>query len=57
MHALVLLTGDLYKAMAVHVVYDFLAGLMLMRLARRDGLLPARTPSCGEAVEESRIAP
>ena len=41
-HGIVYLTGDLYTAMFVHVVYDFLAGVMLLRLARADGLLPAR---------------
>jgi membrane protease YdiL (CAAX protease family) len=42
-HAIVRLTGDLYTVMAVHVVYDFLAGLIVIGLARRDGLLaPAR---------------
>ena len=40
-HLIVRLTGDLYTAMAIHIVYDFLAGLVLLRLATRDGLVPA----------------
>jgi len=40
-HGIVLATGDLYTAMFVHVVYDFLAGVMVLRLARSDGLLAA----------------
>jgi membrane protease YdiL (CAAX protease family) len=42
-HVIVFATGDLYTAMAVHVVYDLLAGFILMRLAQRDGTLPLRT--------------
>jgi membrane protease YdiL (CAAX protease family) len=38
-HMIVLVTGDLYTAMAVHFIYDFLAGVMVLRLARRDGVL------------------
>lgn len=41
-HALVRLTGDLYHAMAVHFVYDFLAGIILWKLFRS---LPARVPA------------
>jgi membrane protease YdiL (CAAX protease family) len=41
-HGIVYATGDLYTAMFVHVVYDFLAGVLLLRLARGDGLLPAQ---------------
>jgi hypothetical protein len=40
-HAIVRITGNLYTAMFVHVVYDFSAGIVLMRLARADGLLEA----------------
>jgi membrane protease YdiL (CAAX protease family) len=40
-HLIVKLTGDLYTAMAIHIVYDFVAGLVLLRLAARDGLVPA----------------
>ncbi|HKQ60278.1 MAG TPA: CPBP family intramembrane glutamic endopeptidase [Candidatus Polarisedimenticolaceae bacterium] len=39
-HWIVRLTGNLYTAMAVHMVYDFLAGVILVRLAKRDGLVP-----------------
>jgi membrane protease YdiL (CAAX protease family) len=41
MHLIVRATGDLYTAMAIHVVYDVLAGVVLLRLAKRDGLVPA----------------
>lgn len=34
-HALVRITGDLYTAMIVHAVYDFAAGLVLLKLASR----------------------
>jgi hypothetical protein len=27
--------------MAIHMLYDFIAGLVLLRLATRDGLVPA----------------
>jgi len=37
-HWVVLASGDLYTAMAIHFVYDLLAGVILMRLARRDGI-------------------
>jgi membrane protease YdiL (CAAX protease family) len=40
-HAMVWLNGNLYAAMAVHAVYDFVAGWAIMRLAYRDGLLKA----------------
>jgi len=40
-HGIVRVTGDLYTAMFVHVVYDFLAGVLVLRLARDDGLLGA----------------
>lgn len=40
-HLIVSLTGDLYTAMAIHMLYDFIAGLVLLRLATRDGLVPA----------------
>jgi membrane protease YdiL (CAAX protease family) len=32
-HVLVRLTGDLYTAIVVHVVYDFAAGMLLWRLS------------------------
>ena len=38
-HAIVRLSGNLYTAMALHFVYDLLAGAVLLHLARRDGLL------------------
>lgn len=34
-HLLVRITGDLYTAVAVHVVYDFAAGVLLWALGRR----------------------
>jgi len=37
-HGIVGATGDLYAVIAVHIVYDFLAGVILLRLARREGL-------------------
>jgi uncharacterized protein len=39
-HLIVLITGDLYTAMFVHVLYDLVAGVVLLQLARRDQLLP-----------------
>jgi membrane protease YdiL (CAAX protease family) len=39
-HLLVLLTGSLYAAMAVHVAYDITAGLTLGRFAREQGHAP-----------------
>ncbi len=39
-HLIVRATGDLYTAMAIHVVYDFLAGTIFLVLVRREGLLP-----------------
>jgi membrane protease YdiL (CAAX protease family) len=44
-HGIVSATGDLYTAMFVHVVYDFLAGVLILRLARADGLLPGEAPA------------
>jgi membrane protease YdiL (CAAX protease family) len=41
-HAIVRATGNLYTAMAVHFVYDLLAGIVLLRLAKRDGIVAAR---------------
>jgi membrane protease YdiL (CAAX protease family) len=38
-HVVVRLTGDLYTAIAAHFVYDFLAGVIVLRLIRREGLL------------------
>jgi len=42
-HVLVLLTGSLYAAMAVHVAYDITAGLTMGRFAREQGLASPRT--------------
>ncbi len=39
-HGIVVWTGDLYTAMATHAVYDALAGLIFMLLARREGITP-----------------
>jgi hypothetical protein len=36
-------TGDLYKVMAIHFIYDMAAGLMFSLLAKRDGLLGSRS--------------
>jgi len=44
-HGIVSATGDLYTAMFVHVVYDFLAGVLILRLARADGLRPGEAPA------------
>ncbi len=35
-HVLVRVTGDLYTAMAVHILYDFAVGWLLLWLARRE---------------------
>jgi membrane protease YdiL (CAAX protease family) len=37
-HLIVRASGDLYTAMAIHFLYDLLAGVILLRLATRDGL-------------------
>ena len=42
-HVIVRLTGDLYTAMVVHVVYDFLAGVIVLTLIRREGLAPTES--------------
>jgi membrane protease YdiL (CAAX protease family) len=42
-HLIVLITGDLYTAMIVHVLYDLIAGVVLLQLALRDRLLPVNT--------------
>lgn len=39
MHGLVLRAGNLYTAMVIHFTYDMLAGVLLIALIRRDGLL------------------
>ena len=39
-HLIVRACGDLYTAMAIHFVYDLLAGVILIALAKRDGLTP-----------------
>jgi membrane protease YdiL (CAAX protease family) len=39
-HLIVRGTGDLYTAITVHFIYDLLAGFVLLRCARRDGVLP-----------------
>jgi membrane protease YdiL (CAAX protease family) len=44
-HLVVRATGDLYTAMIIHVIYDLLAGLVLLRLAQRDGLVPRSAPT------------
>ena len=50
-HLIVRATGDLYTAMAIHFVYDLLAGVILLRLARRDGV--ARTSMAATPVSPS----
>lgn len=45
MHGLVLATGSLYVAMAVHFVYDLLAGLNYAKLARELGYAPPAEPN------------
>lgn len=40
-HLLVMLSGSLYVAMAVHFIYDVVAGFSYARFARQLGLLPA----------------
>jgi membrane protease YdiL (CAAX protease family) len=47
-HWIVRATGDLYTAMAVHFVYDLIAGIVLLRLAKRDGIARVEGES-GEA--------
>jgi len=37
-HLIVRASGDLYTAMAIHFLYDLLAGVILLRLATRDGV-------------------
>jgi membrane protease YdiL (CAAX protease family) len=44
-HGIVFTTENLYTAMFVHVVYDFLAGVLIVRLAKGDGLLDAPASS------------
>lgn len=39
-HLIVLITGDLYTAMIVSFLDDFVAGVVLLQLAQRDQLLP-----------------
>lgn len=43
-HAIVRATGNLYTAMGVHFVYDLLAGVLLLRLAKRDRIVAAEAP-------------
>jgi len=50
-HGIVLATGDLYTAMIAHATYDLLAGALLLRLARRDGLLPASAEASPRAAD------
>jgi membrane protease YdiL (CAAX protease family) len=47
MHGIVWYTGDLYTAMAVHAVYDMGAGMIVMWILRREGLVggEARAPA------------
>ena len=40
-HVLVMVSGSLYVAMAVHFIYDVIAGFTYARFARQLGLLPA----------------
>ena len=49
-HLIVRYTGDLYTAMTVHFLYDFFAGVVIMILARRDGVLPVGGRSKGVSV-------
>jgi membrane protease YdiL (CAAX protease family) len=44
-HLIVRASGDLYTAMAIHFAYDLLAGVILLRLAKRDGV--AASPASG----------
>ncbi len=44
-HLIVRATGDLYTAMAIHFVYDLLAGVILLGLARRDGVAGRNLPA------------
>jgi membrane protease YdiL (CAAX protease family) len=46
-HAIVLASGDLYTVMTIHFVYDLLAGIVLLQLAKRDGLVPASSARGG----------
>jgi membrane protease YdiL (CAAX protease family) len=50
-HVIVLASGDLYTAMAIHFIYDLLAGIILLILARRDGLLPRPEPKTAVPIE------
>ena len=50
-HLIVRATGDLYTAMAIHFTYDMLAGVILLRLAKRDGV--ARTETSAAPVSPS----
>jgi membrane protease YdiL (CAAX protease family) len=45
-HLIVRASGDLYTAMAIHFVYDLLAGVVLLQLAKRDGVA-AGSPAPG----------
>jgi membrane protease YdiL (CAAX protease family) len=40
-HLIVFASGDLYTMMIIHVVYDFLAGIVFLSLAKRDRLVQA----------------
>jgi membrane protease YdiL (CAAX protease family) len=46
-HVIVKMSGDLYTAMAIHFVYDLLAGFVLLSLAKRDGLAPVSISGSG----------
>lgn len=39
-HWIVRISGNLYTAMFVHVTYDFLVGIIFLKLATKEGLLP-----------------
>lgn len=52
-HLIVRASGDLYTAMAIHFVYDLLAGVVLLRLAKRDGVAAgAPGPSASRLARE-----
>jgi membrane protease YdiL (CAAX protease family) len=59
-HVIVLITGDLYSAMAAHAVYDIIAGIVIAeyarrRLARPVGAVEERTAlRSGQTIETAR---
>jgi membrane protease YdiL (CAAX protease family) len=52
-HWIVRATGDLYTAMAVHFAYDLIAGIVLLGLAKRDGIARAVDEGAATASEQS----